>query len=306
MKKFVKSCLEVLNRPSVKKIDQVQEQVQASLLLSADMRIEIQKKSNLRFFDSEFRVFSQWGEDGIIQYLINRVPVEHNSFIEFGVEDYKESNTRFLLIHDNWSGLVIDGSAQNVEKIKKDNIYWRYDLTALSEFITRDNINSLIGRRFQGDVGILSIDIDGNDYWIWEAVEVVSPRIVICEYNSVFGVEKAVSVPYDSTFNRTSAHFSNLYFGASLPALCSLAGRKGYIFVGCNKAGNDAFFVRKDVAQNVTSVTVKEGYVLSKVRESRNESGQLTFVAGGERLGIISEMQVFDFEQNQLVKVSTL
>jgi hypothetical protein len=307
MKTFVKSCLEVLNRPSVKKINQVQEQVQASLLLSADMRIDIQKNNpNLRFSDSEFRVFSQWGEDGIIQYLIDRVPIENNSFIEFGVEDYRESNTRFLLIHDNWSGLVIDGSAQNVEKIKKDTIYWRYDLTALCEFITRDNINNLIEKQFQGDVGILSIDIDGNDYWIWEAIEVVSPRIVICEYNSIFGAEKAVSVPYDPTFNRTAVHFSNLYFGASLPALCSLAGRKGYIFVGCTKAGNDAFFVRNDVAKNVKPVMAKEGYIMSNFRESRNENGQLTFVPGGERLGIISEMQVFDFEQNQLVKVSTL
>lgn len=134
----------------------------------------------------------------------------------------------------------------------------------------------------------------------------VSPRIVICEYNSVFGVEKAVSVPYALAFNRTAAHFSNLYFGASLPALCSLADRKGYIFVGCTKAGNDAFFVRKDVAQNVKSVTAKEGYVLSKFRESRNESGQLTFVSGDERLGIISDMEVFDFMRNQLVKVSSL
>lgn len=120
MKKFVKNCLEALNRPSIRKIERLQEHIQTSLLLLADMRIDRQRiNPNLNLPDSEFHVFSQWGEDGIIQYLINRVPIEHNSFIEFGVEDYTESNTRFLLIHDNWSGLVIDGSAQNVEKIKK-------------------------------------------------------------------------------------------------------------------------------------------------------------------------------------------
>jgi hypothetical protein len=305
--RFLKRILEILNHPSLKKLDRIQDQVQASLLLLADARIETHKiHSALRLTDAEFRVFSQWGEDGIIQYLISRVPIENNSFIEFGVEDYRESNTRFLLIRDNWSGLVIDGSAKNVEKIKKDDLYWRYDLTALCAFITRDNINELIRKRFHGDIGILSIDVDGNDYWIWEAIDVVSPRIVICEYNSIFGVKKAVSVPYNPAFYRTEAHFSNLYFGASLPALCNLASRKGYVFVGCTKAGNDAFFVRNDVANNVMSVTAREGYILSKSRESRNESGQATFISGDERLGIISDMEVFDFERTQLVKVSTL
>ncbi len=299
--------LNCLNYPSLRKISRVEEQVEASLLMLAEMRIERQRgNQTMRIAEAEFRVFSQWGEDGIIQYLVHRVPIENKTFIEFGVEDYKESNTRFLLIHDNWSGLVMDGSSQNVEAIKSDSISWRYDLTALAAFITRDNVNSLIGERFQGDVGILSIDIDGNDYWIWEAIDVVNPRIVICEYNSVFGMRRAVSVPYNPTFNRTAAHFSNLYFGASLAALCRLAERKGYIFVGCTGAGNDAFFVRKDLAGTIMAVTPTEGYILSKARESRDKSGQLTFVSGGERLRIISDLDVFDFEQGQLVKVSTL
>ena len=260
----------------------------------------------IKLCDSEFAVFSQWGEDGIIQYLIDRVPLETKTFIEFGVEDYTESNTRFLMMHDNWSGLVMDGSKSNIEAIKKRDLYWRYDLTAICAFITRENINELLGKCFRGDVGILSIDIDGNDYWVWEAIEVVSPRIVICEYNSVFGTKRAVAIPYDQEFFRTSAHYSNLYFGASLPALHRLAIQKGYVFVGCTKAGNDAFFVRKDVAKNVTALTVEEGYVLSKARESRDPDGQATFVSGEDRLRLIANMEVFDIEHQKLLRLADL
>ncbi len=245
--RLVKKCLEILNHPSLKRIDRVEEQTQATLLLLAGLQIENQKKNPaLRFSDAEFRVFSQWGEDGLIQYLINRIPIENRSFVEFGVGDYTESNTRFLLVHDNWRGLIIDGNAKEMEKLKRDSIYWRHDLTALCEFITRDNINDLIQKRFRGDIGLLSIDIDGNDYWIWEAIDSVHPRIIICEYNSVFGAEKAVSVPYNPAFSRTAAHFSNLYFGASLPALCRLAARKGYVFAGCTGLETMRFLCRRN------------------------------------------------------------
>src|SRR5215217_8673163 len=87
----------------------------------------------------EFQVFSQRGEDGIIQYIINQLDIPNKIFIEFGVENYTESNTRFLLINNNWSGLVIDGSAENIRFIKEDFIYWKYDITAYHSFITKDN-----------------------------------------------------------------------------------------------------------------------------------------------------------------------
>ena len=119
--------------------------------------------------EAEFKVFSQFGDDGIIQYLVNRVeiPAGRRRFIEFGVENYRESNTRFLLLNNNWSGLILDGSAENINSIKNDQIYWKHELTAVHSFIDRDNINELIAANgFAGEVGILSIDIDGNDYWI--------------------------------------------------------------------------------------------------------------------------------------------
>ena len=259
--------------------------------------------------EAEFKVFSQFGDDGIIQYLVNRVeiPEAQHKFIEFGVENYKESNTRFLLMNDNWSGLIIDGSAQNIHSIKNDRIYWKYGLTAVQSFIDRSNINELIAANgFAGEIGILSIDIDGNDYWIWETIDVVDPVIVIIEYNSVFGPTRAVAVPYDPLFNCSKAHYSNLFWGSSLKALCRLGERKGYAFVGADSHGNNAYFVAQDKLGKLKPITVEEGYVRSKFRESRDESGRLTYVSGEPRLQLIKHLQVFDFEKDSLISLSEL
>ncbi|MGH3053522.1 MAG: hypothetical protein ACRDL7_00915, partial [Gaiellaceae bacterium] len=184
--------------------------------------------------DVELRVFSQFGDDGIIQYLVSHLPVV-DTFVEFGVGDYRESNTRFLLVHDNWRGLVMDASAENVARIHADAISWRHDLSAQAAFITRDNISGLIeSAGLEGRIGILHIDLDGNDYWIWEAIEVVEADIVIVEYNAVFGAEQRISVPYDPAFRRAEAHYSGLFAGASLRAFMHLAESRGYRFVGCN------------------------------------------------------------------------
>lgn len=245
--------------------------------------------------DVEFRVFSQFGDDGIIQYLLQHVDAP-TSFIEFGVETYRESNTRFLLVKDNWRGLVIDGSTSNVAAIGKLSEVWRHDLTAVASFITRDNVNDLFSAAgFTGDIGLLSIDIDGNDYWIWEAITVVSPAIVVIEYNSVFGPEAKVSVPYAADFTRRAAHHSTLFFGASLAALCDLAARKGYAFVGSNSNGNNAYFVRNDRLGDLLVLTPTEGHVVSRFRESRDPVGNLTHLSGSARLDEIAHVIAHDF-----------
>ena len=169
--------------------------------------------------DAEFKVFSQFGEDGILQYLIRETAItrEESTFVEFGVQNYSESNTRFLLMNDHWRGLIIDGNKEYMNFVRKQDIYWRHDLTAVDAWIDRDNINQLIGEAgYGGDLGVLSVDIDGNDYWVWEKIEVVRPIIVIVEWNSVFGVDHAISVPYDRAFQREKAHYSNLFWGASI------------------------------------------------------------------------------------------
>jgi hypothetical protein len=254
--------------------------------------------------EAEFKVFSQFGDDGIIQYIIANAELKpyERRFIEFGVENYTESNTRFLLMNDNWSGLVIDGSQQNIDYIKNDAIYWKHDLTAVCSFIDRENINETFAANdFAGEIGLLSIDIDGNDYWIWESIDTVQPVLVIVEYNSVFGSKRAVTVPYDPAFNCTKAHPSNLFWGCSLRALYLLANQKGYAFVGSDSRGNNAYFVARNRLGNLRALTVEEGYVCSKFRESRNEEGNLTYVSGSNRLRIIEDMKVLDVETGSLL-----
>lgn len=257
--------------------------------------------------DAEFKVFSQFGDDGIIQYLIGHLVIEPREFIEFGVQNYEESNTRFLLINNNWRGLVIEANKWKIKHIKKDNISCRHDLTAVCAFVDRDNINDIfLENGFTGEIGILSIDIDGNDYWVWDAINVVDPILVFVEYNSIFGDKHAITIPYDTKFSRTEAHYSNLYYGASLKALCILAEKKGYSFVGSNSAGNNAYFVRKDKMGALKALSVQEGYVISKFRESRNQRGELTYISGKQRIQFIADMPVYDIERGVEVKIRDL
>lgn len=257
--------------------------------------------SNVKNLHSrEFRVYSQWGEDGILQFLINNVHIDNKYFVEFGVENYTESNTRFLMINDNWSGLIIDGSSNNIDYIKKDRIYWQYDLKASCNFITKENINKiLVDNGVTGSIGLLSIDIDGNDYWVWDAINVITPAIVVVEYNARFGPINAVTVPYDSEFVRTNKHHSTIYYGASLAALTSLAHKKGYALIGCNSSGNNAFYIRRDLMNaNLKELGVQEAFVRNKFRESRDASGNLIFMSIEEERRLLSVLPLIDVTNN--------
>jgi hypothetical protein len=267
--------------------------INQGLILSA--LNEARNSTNLT--DYEFKVFSQWGEDGIIQYLSKAIELKHKTFIEFGVESFMEANCRFLLMKDNWSGYVIDGSSSNIEKLKSSYFYWKYHIDAVDAFITKDNIDDLLAKSgFAEDLGILSIDIDGNDYFILEAINTVRPRILICEYNDVFGARK-ISVPYDANFFRTRKHYSNLYFGASLSAITLLANKKGYSLVGTNSAGCNAFFVRNDLLnEKIEVLTAEQAFLPSKIRQSRNRRGILSYLAGNDRLKEIKGLPVVNVE----------
>lgn len=256
---------------------------------------------------AEFRVFSQWGEDGIIQHLVSRVPIERPIFVEFGVENYVESNTRFLLTHNRWSGLVIDGSAENIAYIRRDPIYWATNLKAEHSFITKENINDLLTRNgITGDIGLLSVDIDGNDYWVWQAIDGISPRIVVCEYSSQFGPDAEVTTPYDPAFVRDTAHFSKIYYGASISALCTLARDKGYSLVASNSAGNNVFFVRNDLLGGLKVLTPQQAYRRAQFREFHDEQGQLTYDDFETRLRKISHLPLYDLRQGRLLPMAEI
>ena len=226
----------------------------------------------------EFKVASQWGEDGILRHLCRAVPVPRKLFVEFGVENYEEANTRFLLADQNWSGLVLDGDEANVEQIRRSRIYWMHNLKAASAFVTAETIDGLLrANGVEGEIGLYSVDVDGMDHWIWRATTAVSPAIVAIEYNHRYGPDDAVVVPYDPAFDRRKADPSLCYYGASLAALVKLADAKGYGLVGCNSNGLNAFFVRRDLlakSAGVREVACADGFVAGRFSEFHEADGR--------------------------------
>ena len=253
------------------------------------------KKKISTFSDVEFSVFSQWGEDGIIEWLVSKIKGIPKTFIEFGVENYEEANTRFLLLNRNWRGLVFDSSQENITHIQSSEICWRYDLTARLAFIDKDNINTLIEKEgFTGDIGLLSIDIDGNDYWVWEAIHCVKPAIVICEFNANFGDMNSLVIPYAPLFSRFEGHYSGLYFGASIAAFVHLGKVKGYTFIGTPSTGINAFFVRDDLLHLLDSAPYDVSPLPTTCSDVRNSDGILTFERGSQKIAKLLDLPVMN------------
>lgn len=253
--------------------------------------------------EKEFRVYSQFGDDGIIQWLLNTLNIHRGRFIEFGVGDYYESNTHFLLIHDRFAGFVMDGSIKNIDAVKKSSIYWRYKLDARHAFIDRDNVQSLLAESGFEKIELLHIDLDGNDYWILDSLDLsnLDPDILILEYNATFGNDRSISVPYDPKFDRMIAHYSGKYFGASLPAFNYLAQSKGYYFVGCNSAGNNAYFLANRFLPTIPKTNVVDGFQEAGYRESRDKQGKLTYSGSDQDLTQMRGMPVIDVSNNKPV-----
>lgn len=307
LKNLLQNQLQLSNAP-------IEKMAERQLVLEAlNLAQSTRSKNHLEGLkEIEFCAFSQWGEDGIIDWLVSNIPGITPSFVEFGVGDYKESNTRLLIQLSNWRGLILDGSQEHINNIQKEELYWRHDLQAKRAFIDKDNINQLIeGAGFSGDIGLLSVDIDGNDYWVWKAIDVVNPMIVVCEYNAILGDLHQLTVPYKKDFQRSKVHHSLLYFGASLPALIQLGKEKGYKFVGTASNGCNAFFVREDcykaIEDKIKSIWI---YPLA-AREARDMHGELSFVSGAERAELIRDMEFVDLkncsdEDIKLVKLGDL
>ncbi|MFI5677341.1 hypothetical protein [Streptomyces cellulosae] len=243
---------------------------------------------NLR--DTEFKVFSQWGEDGILQFLVSRLSPP-DVFIEIGVGDYSEANTRFLAMKNNWRGAIFNGGTAHIDFLRHSGMAWRWSIEPVSAFVTAENVNELIlGTGIKGDVGVLSIDIDGVDYWVWREISAVSPWIVVVEYNSVFGSEKAATVSYRRDFMASAAHYTGSYFGASLAALHHLGAELGYRLVGVGSNGVNAFFVREDVAGGLWNLAPQAAFVRSRVRTARGPDGELTYT-GDDHVQLLRSMR---------------
>jgi len=258
--------------------------------------------------DYEFKVFSQWGEDGIIQFLTRNLALRNRTFIEFGVEDFHESNCRFLLQKDLWQGFVIDGSADNIQRLQESYFFWQTQLQAITAFITRENVAELLSRSgFDHELGILSVDIDGVDYHVLQALGDWRAAIVIIEYNDAFGWERPVTVPYDQAFVRAAKHSSNQYWGANLPAFDHLLRGRGYALVGTNSVGSNAFFVRRELLnERVRELALKDCVREAAFRDSRDTRGALTFLRGLDRARAMGDMPLLDVASGANLRVGDL
>lgn len=196
--------------------------------------------------DIEFKCFSQFGDDGIISWLlnsINKIDNKEINFYEFGCGNLDESNSKYSILSKNLKATLVDANKDNIERIKRSYIYQKYDIFPIDSFITPDNVNDYL---FENNfLNILSLDIDGIDFWVSRKInfQKFNIDIFICEFNPIFGYDKAYSIPYCHNFNRWDySNLGNLY-GASIQAFKKLMKNRNFTFIGTNTSGNNAYFL---------------------------------------------------------------
>ena len=208
-----------------------------------------------------FRMRSQNEEDGLLLALFERAGWGESRFVEIG--SGKSGGNAAGLAHEcGWSGLMIELSERSVEGARK-KFAGNRGITVVGARVTPANINALLAEHgYAGEVDLLSIDIDSYDYWVLEALTGTTPRILVLEYNALFGPERRVTIPLEQPLDGTPKGYN----GASLAALTDLASRKGYRLVACEQAGVNAFFLRHDVAPDTPAVTPLEAFRPLRIR----------------------------------------
>lgn len=247
VRSLVRRIRDVLVEPLERRLQDVERSL---LAIDQDLRLGLETRA--QHYDDPrcltrygYKNFSQFDEDGVIDEMVRRVSAPGRTFVEFGVGNGLENNTMALLLQ-GWRGLWIEASAESCTQIRSEfrEPLESGQLTLLEAFITAENIDGLFrqaGVPLEPDV--LSIDIDGNDYWIWKALGSYRPRIIVIEYNASLGRSTRLVQPYDPA----SRWDESAIFGASLGALEDLGATSGYALVGCSPAGVNAFFVRTDL-----------------------------------------------------------
>ncbi len=223
----------------------------------------------------ECSLHSQNGEDGILRFLFSKIGFVSRKSLEFGFGPTQCNSLRLVLV-ENFKGIFIDGNERNVSRFNQAaRSIGITRALAVHRFLSLENIERTIEESgLKGEIDLLVIDVDGNDYWFWNEIECVSPRVVVIEYNASLGPELSLTVPYDPTFQRFQKHSSGLYCGASLTALARLAARKGYSLVGCDSNGVNAFFIRNDCL--VPGIEPKTPQVAHRDHQQRLQRGLST------------------------------
>ena len=262
----IKRVLKSIANSIIGKPSDIDRQIQ--ILLAHNFRNAIRRGDNLPdFSDVEFSSYSQNGEDGIILLIFSVIGAKSKRVVEICAGDGIECNAANLIINHGWSGLLFDG---NADLIKQGKLFFekptgahrlrRLPPTLVHAWITTENVNNLISENgFSDEIDLLSLDMDGVDYWIWKAIKCVSPRVVVLEYNNRWKANQSFTVPDESMFVGTGASVEGEgYFGASLLAFQKLGKEKGYRLIGANSINTNAFFMKNDVGLDIfPEVTVE-------------------------------------------------
>lgn len=241
-----------------------------------------------------YKVYSQNDEDGIIHEIFNRIGTTSKEFIEFGVQNGLESNCHFLL-HQGWKGLWIEGSKSYCQEIKYrfKPVITKKRLKIVNAFITKDNIEDIIEKNaYSLSPDLLSIDIDGNDWYVWKSIKKCNPRVVCIEYNGKF----PPYIDWKQSYN--PRHIWNLsdWYGASLRTITKLGNEKGYRLVATNLRGVNAFFVRNDLVTNafLESQTPEELFNPLRMDLEFIAPGHFAEFCLADQEGFINEADYFD------------
>jgi hypothetical protein len=240
------------------------------LLFHTHREMPLGKDSLGRLLNSGFRCFSQNDEDGILLHIFSLAGTTNKKVVEICAGDCIECNAANLIINHGWTGLLFDGSEQNIALGKQFYLRCRdtffYPPILVHGWITAENVNDLVAERdFTGDIDLLSLDLDGMDFWVWKALTCIRPRVVVLEFNSRWGPNASVTLPYKSDY-RLDMNRHPWCSGASLGAFVKLGRERGYRLVGIHRLGVNAFFVRSDVAvDSLPEVTAVECFQRSPI-----------------------------------------
>ncbi|MBE9007105.1 glycosyltransferase [Fortiea sp. LEGE XX443] len=199
-----------------------------------------------------FKIYSQSDEDGIIEEIFNRIGVKSKIFVEFGAETGEENNSRYLL-ENGWTGLWIESLPEYAQAIRynQKNAINEGRLKFIEAIVTAENINNLIeSAGISGEIDFLSVDIDSNDYHVYDAISVIQPRVVCLEHNHCYPPPEEWIMPYNPNYRWVAG---SKFFGASIASLEKLARSKDMVLVGCGLYSANGFYVRKDLINETFS-----------------------------------------------------
>jgi hypothetical protein len=273
--------------------------------------IKAQRSSYNSFKDlrqSELSVYSQNGEDGILDFLLEQCGIQKPNILEIGAGNFQECNSRFCNLLRNSNLYLVDVHLAQIE-------FKKYFLQRLinakiildNTWVTKDNINSIIekARNSLKDLHVLSIDLDGNDYWILTSITELDFDIIVLEYNPSLSICEPVSSIYKFDFDRKKEHYSYKYYGASLEAFVSFLNNRGYFFVGATSQGTNAFFLKNKYDKQFLNLDkTVDLYKNISSRESRDESGRLLLADFYLERNLLSNKLVINTETGETKKIS--